>query len=99
MLETRLKELEALCAAATPGPWEAIDYSGTPTGYLGVAAPGLEVFIVAPGNIVRPEDAKFIAEFTIAVPELIAIIRKMKADNERLSDIINRALAEIEGRE
>lgn len=61
-IQSLLQQDLEICAKATEGPWNAQDYTGEPKGYLGVAAPAIETFLIAPElKTLMPDDARFIA--------------------------------------
>jgi hypothetical protein len=89
MSDERLAELDALAAAATPGPWEAVkgethedffQVIDTPTGceiidtenYGCASDPSPDYVFFSPGN------ARFIAAARLAVPELVAEVRRLR---------------------
>lgn len=83
MTEDELAALEVLTEAATPGPWEWLDYD---LHAVSVAnddpwdpAPGQKI-IVTDGGAYPPEnaDATFIAATRTAVPALIAELRRLR---------------------
>lgn len=112
-LETRLKELEALCAAATPGPWVNAYPNACKLTDMPDHVWSMQKELI--GRELIPGDAKLIAAARNELPELIAIIRKMKAELKDACYAYNiiteidctrgpecsacELLAEIEGRE
>jgi hypothetical protein len=70
-----LQELEALCAAATPGPWEVL--RNTDGRHLvGADGHGLVLMDVEPEH----PDLQFMAAARTAIPELIARIKELDPD-------------------
>jgi hypothetical protein len=86
-----LDEIEARANAATPGPWGFSRYEqryllDETTDVVGEVAPGetgaaITVFAVASGAL---EDAAFIAAARADVPALVARVRELEAECERL---------------
>jgi hypothetical protein len=75
MTEQELQAIEALAAAATPGPWRAeTDYRDDTT-VLYTAVHEGEGWVVAEGTLVH--DAAFIAAARTAVPALVAEVRRL----------------------
>ena len=88
MTDERLAELEALCAAATPGPWTpSVD---SDRGYVGedYGRWWLPSFKEAPFSVFSLEDkeaqadrdAAFLCAARTAVPELLAEVRRLRAE-------------------
>lgn len=85
MTPEQQQQLAAICerrAKATPGPWDARDYSVEPTGVKGVASDVCQAFVIAPGDLVSDEDADFIAHSPADIDLLLALL----ADAERKAD-------------
>lgn len=87
--EDDLTALEQLCAAATPGPWEA---DGGNVWRLPPGAKRYEsVCEVDSGALTAPPDAVFIAAAREHMPKLIAEVRRLRMfkrfDDEMLGDI------------
>ncbi|MFN7185996.1 MAG: hypothetical protein ACK5VE_06490 [Alphaproteobacteria bacterium] len=68
MTEQELADLDALAAAATPGPWEQIDSRAYSSGT------GLQVCLCNETDA----DAAFIAAARTAVPALVAEVRRLR---------------------
>ncbi len=98
-MTTDLDALQALADAATPGPWtdhwandersdlgEAAIVSGPGTGLEGIVVGTL--YYDGLHTACRAEDAAFIAAARTAVPELIAEVRALRAEVERLRDAL-----------
>lgn len=95
----RINALKALCRKATPPPWEdERDSIGSEDGYeIGrsyrvVARENgticyLHSYLDYPGN--DKADAAFIAAVRQAVPELLAEVERLKAENQRLEQAAN----------
>lgn len=95
-----LQELEALCAAATPGPWfyEPDHHGGDLPNDEGVVefnrdGERLPIWVGRPWW--REEDAPFIAAARTAIPELIAEIRRLDPSYSATpaEDAVARAMA------
>ena len=86
MTPERLNELQALCDAASPAPWGTVENS--------VPSPAIllqfewneadQEWDRNVGKINGVPDAAFIAAARTALPELIARVRELEADNDRL---------------
>jgi len=76
-----LQELEALCAAATPGPWRWADFFGGRT-LVGAETPlgGVAVIQQHRAVVPTPNDEGFIVAARTAIPELIARIKELDPD-------------------
>ena len=92
MIEEELSELEELCNAATPGPWEWIEddegdwelVSGTPEQIMQQQEEAVVYVDLMPAlrrDVVKAleEDRAFIAEARTAVPALIAKVRRLQS--------------------
>lgn len=97
--DAKLAEWTALAEAATPGPWEyneesfKAEYFGTRRNYPDVVAEsGIDEYTRWDSLIDLPseEDARFISASRTALPEAIAEIRELRAENERLRNDIAR---------
>ena len=98
MNEERLAELEALCEAATPGPWERVDVHGVPLGIGTEQQPGgksrvyrMIVNVLRKGDKDRDlprlrGDANFIATARTALPEALAEIRRLQGQIAKMND-------------
>lgn len=73
MTEQQLADLDALAAAATPGPWEQIDSRAYSSGT------GLQVCLCNETDA----DAAFIAAARTAVPALVAEVRRLRHELAR----------------
>lgn len=76
-----LAERERMEKAATPGPWRATEervYADLDDGAVCVASPNLNF-----SDRCAP-DAAFIADARAAVPALVAEVRRLREENERL---------------
>lgn len=84
MTEERLAALEALCQQAEKEPWH------TDSSPYNESAPFMvrtaNGWVVAEG-MTHVMDAEFIAYARTALPELLAEVRRLKADNARLREI------------
>ena len=77
MTDADLENLEALAAAATPGPWEATGPVEDPVDSIVDSDSGL---VASTEESARPgEDTAFIAAARDAVPALIAEVRRLRA--------------------
>jgi hypothetical protein len=70
MTEQELQAIEALAAAATPGPWTVVDED-----YLKPTIIGGDN--VGDGYVIRSADAAFIAAARTDVPALVAEVRRL----------------------
>lgn len=86
MTPDELKQLcdkaERLANAATPGPWERIGTSICDWGD-GTGTYSME-FLPNLFSERQTDDAEFIAHARTAVPQLIAAVRELQAENEAL---------------
>jgi hypothetical protein len=97
-----LDEIEARANAATPGPWgfsrdEKRYLLDETTDVVGEVAPGstgaaITVFAVATGAL---EDADFIASARTDVPALIARVRELEAECERLKTFAAQSFSQM----
>lgn len=103
MTGDRLAELEALANAATKGPWEVMPDGRTVCAHVVWHDPGSVTYTtVAEVHYDLPiGEATAVAEFSArartAAPELIAEVRRLRAENGRLdtlADNLANALAE-----
>lgn len=78
MTEQELADLDALAAAATPGPWEQIDSRAYSSGT------GLQVCLCNETDA----DAAFIAAARTAVPALVAEVRRL----QRYEQVVQKML-------
>lgn len=89
MTDDRLTELAALAEAAMPPEWEVQRFPGRS-----------DVWSVAINEPVcqlcSPEDATFIAAAREAVPELLAEVRRMRADLQYNAEVMDRAFKTVQ---
>lgn len=77
MTEEELARLEALAAAATPGPWtERLDE--TRPDWRRVYGEGRDIAYMPPWATTVEPDAAFIAAARTAVPKLVAEVRRLR---------------------
>lgn len=87
MTDDELNRLQALCDAATPGPWWVSDdglndvWNGEEEFAENLIAPGCVRHGEAPSERIRA-DQDFIAAARTALPELIAEVRRLRAEGE-----------------
>lgn len=84
-----LDRLQARVDNATPGPWVATEPNLWGDDYdilqSGVDVPGGSLtWDDHSGEVFKPEDAQFIAEAHLAVPELIRMVKELSQENEHL---------------
>lgn len=88
-----LDRLEALCGAATPGPWEALDVDGNERAvvpWVGFVRPDGDIELIADCEQERGcQDAEFIAASRAALPALIAVARAAERVAELPSAVVN----------
>ena len=91
MTKERLQQLEALEQAATKGPWEVQDASNPDEdepcyreirGWTDESSDGTYLKLSV-------DDAAFVAESRTALPELIAEVRRLKAENSDMAQLFN----------
>ena len=105
MSDADLDELQRLHAAATPPPWHVESWNTEPNGYLYGPAPphGPEVppglMKARPPVSLRYEDAGLVAATRNALPALLAEVRRLKAENERMRHNAQATLNTISGPE
>lgn len=75
-----LEELERLAKAATPGPWKHRTISKTATVILAADTP----LCATKYSVNKDHDAAYIVAACNAVPSLIARVRELETENERL---------------
>jgi hypothetical protein len=83
-----LAEIEALAAAATPGPWEAMYFGDRIVHWL----EGGDFEYVVDEPVANVDNARFIAAARTAIPRLVAEIRRLRADLAAADDATNEAL-------
>lgn len=96
MTDERIKELRALDAAATPGPWLVHRFDDSPCGYINwqVQAEDAEASVLA--NIGEDEcrtakqTAQFIAMARTALPEALNEIERLRAVLKRCGRILGK---------
>ena len=78
--EERLKEIEALAEAATPGPWSLRRYGGKPLNIVHQMqnGPPWRQVVDSAGKCQFESDAEYIIAAAAAVPELIAEVRRLR---------------------
>lgn len=81
-----LDELERLAKAATPVPW-MVAHLCTNANFVFAQAPDCDIVFHA-----REEDVQYITEACNAVPELIARVRELEAENADLQNQLRDAL-------
>lgn len=87
MMEERIAQLEALCQAASEGPWSWIEPD---RGELWSIEPdickfGIEAnYYPVAGEAPTEDDARFITEARTALPELLAEVRRLREEKSRL---------------
>ena len=86
-----LDAIKKLCDAATPGTWERygfIGHSGLSRvrAVVGHDCANRDVCVDIPAN---PEDAKFIAASRELLPQLVAEVERLRAENEKLRNNTN----------
>lgn len=94
MTDDELAEIEARANAATPGPWEP--YRRVTLGVVSVMSAamfenrnGVDVdYVVADARDESFANADFIASSRTDVPALIAEIRRLQHDNEKLQEAL-----------
>jgi hypothetical protein len=94
MTDDRLAELERLCAAATPGPWEVDADRRLALGVASVrCVHGTRPTVAHVDAHLREMDeaAAFVAAARTAVPELIAEVRRLRAEAADLKARLDRA--------
>ena len=92
MAEERVAALEALCHAATEGPWNAVhrdarNEQNDPSwdgDFLGWEIRPLDLPVR--GQVIRGRDAQFMAEARTALPEALAEIRRLRQCLGRVAD-------------
>lgn len=110
--DERLDELERLAAEATPGPWDYAPCTighpdnvknpvvGSPSNYIARAFSEDSTFTGltsrAPRRSAAEANAYLIAAARNALPELVAALRKERAENERLNAALARTVPETE---
>jgi hypothetical protein len=93
-----LDNLQALADAATPGPWLYQDYfSNVYTDYTGITVHIAKCNSQQIDNGVSEADAnaKFIAAARVAVPRLIAEVRRMRAEVKQLNAALEDKFARM----
>lgn len=78
--EAELVEWQALCGAATPGPWEVVGENG----YVRALQPARTVC-----RVFYSPDEYFIAVSHAAMPRLIAEVRRLQINYDRLESILS----------
>jgi hypothetical protein len=95
---TDLTALEAAEREATPGPWFAYDDNGDDEHppHVDSDAAGLICTATADADHATPKgcmgsrDVRFIAAIRNAAPELLAEVRRLREENDRLNRVIER---------
>lgn len=99
MTPERLAELEALCAAATDGPWTIIEQepcAAINADHWDIFSPDPREPVVGEGIgclVANEEDARLMAEVRTALPESLAEVRRLQAAVKR-ADVQIAALME-----
>lgn len=93
MTEARLAEIEALAVAAQPGPWSMWVGAGAPT-IRNVDNGG--VCRMCPGIDTEEADGAFIAAARTDVPDLLAEIERLRAENAALRAQFDRDTAAMD---
>lgn len=87
MSDARLDEIQALADAATPGPWAvAYDHDDTPYDVKFPSGIGPFTCIEHPAPY-DDADAEFVSAARIAVPELLAEVRRAQAAEARVLEL------------
>ena len=93
MTEEELQGREAICAAATPGPWTHLNHRSEPTGrvYRMILERTGRLFASlvcqmseGPGD--HEADAAFVAHVRVGYPEALAEIRRLRSALEEIVD-------------
>lgn len=106
--EDRLAELERLASEATAGPWEAIEGEWVKEHFQVIDVPtGCDIIDThnsgcasdpRPDDVFfSPENSRFIAASRTAVPDLVAEVRRLQADNAALRRQLTAACERIHG--
>lgn len=92
--DEELARIEALCDAATPGPWiECVETSRDGLfQFSGIVSDAAREHIA--GSVNTAGDSAFIAESRAAVPALVAEVRRLRAELAEAQAAIKAAMEE-----
>lgn len=91
MTDTDLQEIEARAEAATPGPWRVVERVAFLDAF-DVDTPGGSCLWEGYRDTCSKVDSEFIAASRTDIPRLLAEVRRLTAENERLREWLETAL-------
>lgn len=95
--ELDLEAIEGRVAKTTPGPWDAVLQETSLGTKVGLYIKGLPSYQVCGDGVkgMFASDAEFIAHARTDIPALLAEVRRLKSENERLSEAVTLQQVEV----